>query len=103
MAHNSNMPGALNLTPSESEARPPPTPQKILQRRITSRVERFDPLKGWGFVRADEIEGDILLYHRVAIQSGFPELKAGTILVCDVVPRPHGHEVVHIVESRRDG
>ena len=70
-----------------------------LSKRIATRVEWFDALKGWGIARSSELEGEIVLYHRVVIQSGLSKLTAGTVLICDVVPMPQGHEAVHVVSA----
>jgi cold shock CspA family protein len=65
--------------------------------RVTGHVKSFDPLKGWGVVSSSSVNGDIVLYQSVVIQSGCAGLKAGMTLTCDITERPQGFEVVHVV------
>ena len=70
--------------------------------RISGRVKWFDPAKGYGFIVPDEPDQtdlrDVLLHVTSLRQSGRETALEGSAIVCDVVRRPKGWQVIGIVE-----
>ena len=70
--------------------------------RITGRVKWFDPAKGYGFIVPDEPDQtdlrDVLLHVTSLRQSGRETALEGSAIVCDVVRRPKGWQVIGIIE-----
>ncbi|MDA7429784.1 cold shock domain-containing protein [Primorskyibacter aestuariivivens] len=68
------------------------------QRRIRGRVKWFDPLKGFGFVIADEGGPDILLHSNVLRNFGQSSIADGAQVVIDVQETARGIQAVAVVE-----
>jgi CspA family cold shock protein len=70
--------------------------------RIVGKVKWFDPGKGYGFVVPDEptlTEGrDVLLHVTSLREAGHETVGEGAPVVCEVVRRPKGWQVVHVLE-----
>jgi CspA family cold shock protein len=70
--------------------------------RITGRVKWFDGGKGYGFVIPDEAEKtelcDVLLHVTSLRGAGLESASEGAAIVCDVVKRPKGWQVLEIHE-----
>ena len=70
--------------------------------RISGRVKWFDPAKGYGFIVPDDPDQtdlrDVLLHVTSLRQSGRETALEGSAIVCDVVRRPKGWQVIIIVE-----
>jgi cold shock protein len=70
--------------------------------RITGRVKWFDGGKGYGFVVPDEAEKtelrDVLLHVTSLRGAGLEGASEGAAIVCDVVKRPKGWQVLEILE-----
>lgn len=68
------------------------------QKRIRGRVKWFDPLKGFGFVIADEGGPDILLHSNVLRNFGQSSIADGAQVVIDVQETARGIQAVAVVE-----
>jgi CspA family cold shock protein len=70
--------------------------------RISGRVKWFDPAKGYGFIVPDEPDltdlRDVLLHVTSLRQCGRESALEGSSVVCNVVRRPKGWQVMEIVE-----
>lgn len=69
--------------------------------RLAGRVKWFDPAKGYGFVVPDSPSQtdarDVLLHITSLRASGRQTVTEGAVVVCDVVRRPKGWQVIEIV------
>lgn len=61
-------------------------------------VKWFDNLKGYGFLTADDGEGDILIHFSVLREVGYTSLPEGARVVCNVVKGPKGRQAVSVDE-----
>jgi CspA family cold shock protein len=70
--------------------------------RISGRVKWFDAGKGYGFVVPDDPTKtgmkDVLLHVTSLRQCGREQAPEGAIVVCEVVKRPKGWQVIEVVE-----
>ena len=70
--------------------------------RISGRVKWFDPAKGYGFIVPDDPDQtdlrDVLLHVTSLRQCGRESALEGSTVVCQVVRRPKGWQVIEIVE-----
>jgi CspA family cold shock protein len=70
--------------------------------RVAGRVKWFDAAKGYGFVIPDDAEitgaQDILLHVTSLRNAGRDSAPEGALIVCDVVKRSKGWQVIEIVE-----
>ena len=70
--------------------------------RITGRIKWFDTGKGYGFIVPDDPGQtglrDVLLHVTSLRVTGRESAPEGAIIVCDVVKRPKGWQVIDIVE-----
>ncbi len=70
--------------------------------RICGRVKWFDPAKGYGFIVPDDPEQtglrDVLLHVTSLRQCGRESALEGSAVICEVVRRPKGWQVIEIVE-----
>ena len=69
--------------------------------RISGRVKWFDPGKGYGFIVPDDpsLTGtkDVLLHITSLRESGHDTAGEGAAISCDVVQRPKGWQVSHVL------
>jgi CspA family cold shock protein len=70
--------------------------------RISGRVKWFDSGKGYGFVVPDDASQtglkDVLLHVTCLRHAGRDEAPEGAPVICDVVKRPKGWQVLEIIE-----
>jgi CspA family cold shock protein len=70
--------------------------------RINGRVKWFDSGKGYGFVVPDDASQtglkDVLLHVTCLRHAGRDEAPEGAVVICDVVKRPKGWQVLEIIE-----
>ena len=70
--------------------------------RISGRVKWFDPAKGYGFIVPDDPDltdlRDVLLHVTSLRQCGRESALEGSVVICQVVRRPKGWQVIEIVE-----
>ena len=70
--------------------------------RISGRVKWFDPAKGYGFIVPDDPDRtdmrDVLLHITSLRHAGRETALEGSTVVCEVVRRPKGWQVVEVVE-----
>lgn len=67
-------------------------------RRVEGRVKWFDPLKGFGFVLADEGGPDILLHSNVLRNYGQSSVADGARIIIDIQETPRGIQAVAVAE-----
>lgn len=60
-------------------------------------VKWFDAVKGYGFVVADDGDGDVLLHFSVLREVGRRSVPEGTTVVCEAVKRHKGRQAVRVV------
>jgi len=65
--------------------------------RVTGCVKWFDAVRGYGFLIADDADGDVLIHFSVLRDHDRRTLPEGTRLVCDTVQRQRGRQVKTIV------
>ncbi|CAN5654107.1 cold shock domain-containing protein [soil metagenome] len=65
---------------------------------VRGRVKWFDITKGYGFVVADDDEGDILLHSNVLKVFGFTSVAEGAQIVVEVQKTDRGRQAVEVVD-----
>ena len=58
--------------------------------RIHGMVKWFDVAKGYGFVTAQNAQGDVLLHLSCLRQAGLSSIREGASVICDAVKRVKG-------------
>jgi CspA family cold shock protein len=66
-------------------------------RTMAGQVKWFDSAKGYGFVKPNEGQADILLHQSCVRHSGFKTIREGATVVCEAVPGPRGLQATKIV------
>lgn len=74
--------------------------------RLIGRVKWFDTVKGYGFVVPESVEGmvlnqDVMLHVSCLRAYGENSADEGGRIVCDIVERERGWQVLHIIEMDR--
>ena len=67
------------------------------ERRIEGTVKWFDPCRGFGFVRTDTDEGDVLFNAQALRSLGLETATEGATVVCEAVRRAKGLQATRIV------
>lgn len=67
-------------------------------KKVTGTVKWFDAVKGYGFVIADDHEGDVLLHFSALKDFGRRSVPEGTKVDCLAVQRPKGRQVAKIID-----
>ena len=65
--------------------------------RVSGRVKWFDATRGFGFVVADGIEGDILVHFSVLREHNRRSLPEGALVECDVVRQDRGLQAIRVL------
>lgn len=65
--------------------------------RASGRVKWFDATRGFGFVVADGIEGDILIHFSVLKDHGRRSLPEGALVECEVVRQNRGLQASRVL------
>jgi len=83
-----------------------PEPDAEPSVRLTGRVKWFDPAKGYGFILPESVEGlilnqDVMLHVSCLRAYGENSSDEGAKIVCDIVERDRGWQVLTIVEMDR--
>src|SRR3990170_8256205 len=63
---------------------------------VSGSIKWFDPSKGYGFIIPDEDLPDIFLHVTCLRRGGFQTAQEGARVVCEVLRRPQGLQVLHI-------
>lgn len=71
---------------------------KVSQMLVRGHVKWFDTTKGYGFVIADDGEGDILLHGNVLRVFGFTSVAEGAEIVLQVQVTERGRQAVEVVD-----
>jgi CspA family cold shock protein len=66
--------------------------------RLTGSVKWFDVVRGYGFLVADDGEGDVLIHFSVLRDVARRSLPEGARIVCDAVHRQRGRQVRTILD-----
>jgi CspA family cold shock protein len=66
--------------------------------RVTGRIKWYSQFKGYGFVEAENVPGDIFLHFSAIDKSGINHLSNDDIILCDIVESDKGYQVDDIVE-----
>ena len=74
--------------------------------RLIGTIKWFDSAKGYGFVVPESVEGrcfdqDVMLHVSCLREFGESNADEGARIVCDMVHRPRGWQVVNIIEMDR--
>lgn len=74
--------------------------------RLTGRVKWFDSVKGYGFVVPETVEGvilhqDVMMHVSCLRAYGESSADEGAQIICDIVERDRGWQVLEIVEMDR--
>ncbi|MBP6013830.1 MAG: cold shock domain-containing protein [Alphaproteobacteria bacterium] len=85
-------PGAATWSDKPLPA-PPPEPD---EQRTTGRVLWYDQVKGFGFIGAKEIAGDVLLHRDALAAIGVEGLTTGAVVDCDIFRKIKGLQVRRI-------
>lgn len=64
---------------------------------VRGRMKWFDPGRGYGFMRSDETDGDVLISAGTLRTSGLNTASEGTTVVCEAVRREKGLQAVKIL------
>ncbi len=80
------------------EARPKKSNGEVSKMMVRGRVKWFDTTKGYGFVVADDGEGDILLHGNVLRVFGFSSVAEGAEIVLNVQQTERGRQATEVVE-----
>ncbi len=65
---------------------------------LTGTVKWFNPVKGFGFIAPQDGGDDVFLHLSALRQAGYEAVDQGATMVCEVVQRPKGLQVVRIVD-----
>ena len=66
--------------------------------RFEGAVKWFDAVKGYGFIVANNEDGDILIHKSVLQEAGHETLHEGATVVCEAVRREKGLQAVQLLE-----
>lgn len=66
--------------------------------RIKGTVTWFNDAKGYGFIRSDEVEGDIFLHYSAITTDGFKTVTEGAIVEFDVINGVKGKTAVNMIQ-----
>lgn len=74
--------------------------------RLIGTIKWFDSAKGYGFVLPQSVEGrafdqDVMLHVSCLREYGESTADEGAKIICDMVERPRGWQVVNIIEMDR--
>ena len=74
--------------------------------RLIGRIKWFDTVKGYGFVVPESVEGvmlnqDVMLHVSCLRAYGESSADEGSRIVCDIVERDRGWQVLNIIEMDR--
>ena len=74
--------------------------------RLTGRIKWFDTVKGYGFVVPESVEGvmlnqDVMLHVSCLRAYGESAADEGARIVCDIVERDRGWQVLNVIEMDR--
>lgn len=75
-----------------------PPPEEVTVYRITGFIKWFDVARGYGFVIPDNGMADVLIHHSCLIRDKYPVPPEGTRVVCDVVLRQKGYQVLKVLQ-----
>lgn len=64
---------------------------------VTGRMKWFDPTRGYGFLRGEGTEGDVLVSAGALRSQGLTTASEGTTIVCEAVRREKGLQAVKIL------
>lgn len=64
---------------------------------LAGRVKWFDAVKGYGFVAAENGEGDILVHSSCLKDFGAGEAPEGATVVCEIVRRAKGMQALRVI------
>ena len=73
-------------------------PQSAEARTVEGRVKWYDSGKGYGFVDADDGEGDVLLHANCLRRSGVAQAPEGARIVLEAVRGDRGRQAVNILK-----
>ena len=66
--------------------------------RVSGRVKWFDATRGFGFIIADEVDGDILLHFSVLKEHNRRSVPEGALVTCDVLRQERGLQASKVLE-----
>jgi CspA family cold shock protein len=66
--------------------------------RVVGRIKWFNQFKGYGFVEAENIPGDVFLHFSSVNKSGIERLNNNDVILCEVINSDKGYQVSAIVE-----
>ena len=64
---------------------------------VTGRMKWFDPTRGYGFLRGEGSEGDVLVSAGALRTQGLTTASEGTTVVCEAVRREKGLQAIRIL------
>lgn len=64
---------------------------------VSGLVKWFDLAKGYGFIKPDGVQGDVLLHQTCVRQSGFKAAYEGARVVCEAVQGPKGLQARRLI------
>jgi CspA family cold shock protein len=64
---------------------------------VTGRVKWFDATRGFGFLIADELDGDVLIHYSVLREHGRRSVPEGATIECVPVRLPRGLQVKKVI------
>ncbi len=65
---------------------------------LTGIVKWFDAVKGYGFLLADDEDGDVLLHYSILRELGRRSVPEGATVTCQVVTGPKGRQAIRVLE-----
>lgn len=75
-----------------------PPPEEITVYRISGFIKWFDVARGYGFVIPDNGMADVLIHQSCLIRDDYPAPPEGARVVCDVVLRQKGYQVLRVLQ-----
>lgn len=66
--------------------------------RVAGRVKWFDATRGFGFIIADELDGDILLHFSVLKEHNRRSVPEGALVTCEVVRQERGLQASKVLD-----
>ena len=71
--------------------------EEQLARELRGTVKWFDPCRGFGFLRTEDGEGDVLFNAQALHDLGLETAAEGTTVICEAIRRAKGLQAVRIV------
>ncbi|MFB6371568.1 MAG: cold-shock protein [Bradymonadaceae bacterium] len=74
--------------------------EQVIEENVTGRVKWFNNAKGYGFIRADEVDEDVFVHHSEIEDDGFRTLKADETVEFTLEKTPKGLQASGVIRNK---